>query len=150
MQLLRADFQRIYLDVMMWIVYMAALYGDVLFSSTAGRFSFEMHCLAGLCSSRRSRRYIFTWAWSFFFLRRRYMRTFRIEAVTCVQVGSHSCIVMSHGVFIAPPLYFTSWKCPVLLWGWLCQMWHIHHLVIAFVIKFFRLVTHKGHSILPN
>lgn len=144
MQLLRADFRRIYLDVMMWVAYMAVLYSDVLFSSTAGLFCFEMHCVAGLCSSRWSRQYIYT----FFTMplhaniqnKGDYMRVGGIALI-----HSHESRRL-HRLL----LYFTSWKCPVLLWGWLCQMWHIHHLVIAFVIKFFRLVTHKGHSILPN
>lgn len=47
-------------------------------------------------------------------------------------------------------LYFTSWKCPVLLGGWLCHMWNIHHLVIGFVIKCSCLVDHKGRNILSN
>lgn len=147
MQLLRADFQRIYLDVMMWIVYMAVLYSDVLFSSTAGLFCFEMR-VAGLCSSCRSRRYI-SHEHNLFFTMPLHANTqnrgayMRVGGITLIH--SHESRRL-HRLL----LYFTSWKCPVLLWGWLCQMWHIHHLVIAFVIKFFRLVTHKGHSILPN
>lgn len=47
-------------------------------------------------------------------------------------------------------LYITSWKCPVLLGGWLCHMWNIRHLIIGFVIKCFCLVDRKGRNIPLN
>lgn len=56
---------------------------------------------------------------------------------------SHSLSPLS---FVCVP----SWKCPVLLGGWLCHMWNIRHLVIGFVIKCSCLVDHKGRNILPN
>lgn len=70
------------------------------------------------------------------------------------QLSSNHFLCASFPLYALPSpfslLHFISWKCPVLLGGWLCQMWHIHHLVIGFVIKCFCLVDHKGHSILPN